>query len=213
MSLIELVLLYLLQLGFMDLSSRRLRKNLFYLFFFAEDEHDFVRGLKFPTVDASDSSEGEFSLKPKINSQKPVRKPKKTHPRDPAPTMPNGELDAKARESTNEKRKDSSSASTDSVTSSSAQFALNATDLHDLDVLDSDTDGRSKPDVPDDEEIQKSVETEGIRPEGEEKLDGNIGVAKSEVTADEKQTEGLKSQDPEQTSIGGLEGGFEVLSK
>lgn len=103
---------------------------------FSEDERDFVRGLKFPTLDTSDSSEAEFALKPKSKSQKLLKRKPKTHPKDPAPSPHNDGLSSKAQNVENNKHKRSSSTSSYSESViSSTQNASDDTDLHNLDAF------------------------------------------------------------------------------
>ncbi|VDM10708.1 unnamed protein product [Wuchereria bancrofti] len=105
-----------------------------------EDERDFVHGLRFPNLDSSDSSEAEFALRSKSNSQKLLRRRPKTHPKDPAPSTCSDKLISTAHKTQNDenkhKRSSSTSSHSESVLSSSAQNASDDTDLQNLDAFD-----------------------------------------------------------------------------
>ncbi|VDK77596.1 unnamed protein product [Onchocerca ochengi] len=132
-----------------------------------EDERDFVRGLEFPNLDTSDSSEAEFALKPKSKFRKSLRKKPKAHPKDPAPSVCNDELISTAYEVQNDKdkRKRSSSNSShsgmtnESVFSSSIQNASDDADLQNLNALDSELEDHPRSEsLADIVEIKKSKE-------------------------------------------------------
>lgn len=107
---------------------------------FTEDERDFVRGLKFPNLDSSDSSEAEFALRTKSNSQKSLRKRPKIHPKDPAPSTCSDKLISRAHKTQNDenkyKRSSSTSSHSESMPSSSAQNASDDANLQNLDAFD-----------------------------------------------------------------------------
>ncbi|KAM3724800.1 Microtubule-associated protein futsch [Dirofilaria immitis] len=176
-----------------------------------EDERDFVRGLKFPNLDTSDSSEAEFALKPKLKSQKLLRKKRKAHPKDPAPSACNDELIRAANEVQKDenKREDSSSTSHsgmtfESVASSSAQNGSDDADLQNLDALNFESEDRLRPQfLGDTVEIQRSEE------------------CREEMSNDRKQEVDQKKIEEIEICTGvntaafnnGLDGSFEVLDK
>ncbi|VDN05800.1 unnamed protein product [Thelazia callipaeda] len=104
----------------------------------SKEERDFARGLKFPNVDGSDSSEDEFALKPKLR-QKYKKKKLKAHPKDPIPTISNEKCNSARCETESIKQLKhslSGSSHSDSLTSSSVQLSLDDADLRELDLTD-----------------------------------------------------------------------------
>lgn len=105
-----------------------------------EDEHELSYGLRFPNVDVSDSSEDDFSLVPRTKLRKHSRSARKKIPKDPAPST------AVVRNEDNTRHPHSTGSSQSE--NSSLQFGPDESpieglsDLHALDVFDSDTESR-----------------------------------------------------------------------
>uniref|UniRef100_A0A1I7VM01 G_PROTEIN_RECEP_F1_2 domain-containing protein n=1 Tax=Loa loa TaxID=7209 RepID=A0A1I7VM01_LOALO len=182
---------------------------------FTEDERDFLRGLKFPNLDTSDSSEAEFALRPKSKFQKPLKKKPKAHPKDPAPSVCSDELISTAYKVQKDKQKHSSSTSSpsESVVSSSAQNASDDADPQNLDALDFESEDR-RPQV---ELLSGDVKIQKTEDSG----DGRSKDRKQDV--DQKKMERVEICGAGQVSVrqvsviaalaGGLDDNFEVLDK
>lgn len=115
-------------------------------YFFPEDEHDLLRGLKFPNLDTSDSSEAEFALRPKSKPQKMLKKKMKAHPKDLASPSYSDELISitYAEQKDKHRRSSSTSSRTESAVSSSAQNASDVADLQNLGALDFESENQTE---------------------------------------------------------------------
>ncbi|KAL4002011.1 putative integral membrane protein [Acanthocheilonema viteae] len=174
-----------------------------------EDERDFVRGLKFPNLDTSDSSEAEFALKPKSKSQKVLRKKSKAHPKDPAPSACNDELISKEQKvGKNKQRSSSTSSHSESVISSSAQNASDDAELQNLDALDFESDDRSQTEFLENTvEIQKLKDSRDRRSKNRKQNTNQEEVEEIEVCGTEQINVNSVA------FVDSLDGSFEVLDK
>ncbi|CAG9537136.1 unnamed protein product [Cercopithifilaria johnstoni] len=171
-----------------------------------EDERDFVRGLKFPNLDSSDSSEAEFALRPK---SKLLRKKPKVHPKDPAPSACSDGLISKAYEVKNKhKRSSSTSSHSESAISSSAQNASDDADPQNLDVFDFESESRPRAEfLGNTVEIQKLGDYRDGRSKGKKQNTNQKEVEEIEVCGTEQ-----LSVSPA-TFTGSLDDSFEMLDK
>ncbi|KAK6100605.1 hypothetical protein QQG55_1345 [Brugia pahangi] len=175
---------------------------------FTEDERDFVRGLKFPNLDSSDSSEAEFALRTKSNSQKSLRKRPKIHPKDPAPSTCSDKLISRAHKAQNDenkyKRSSSTSSHSESVPSSSAQNASDDADLQNLDAFDFESES-----CPGAEFQRDTVEIQKLEDSNDERSNDR------KQNMDQKKMEEIEVCCAEQVSLATVfkDDSFEILDK
>lgn len=193
---------------------------------FSEDERDFVRGLRFPNLDTSDSSEAEFALRPKSKPQKRLRsksqkrrrsksrkllgKKSKAHPKDPAPSTYSDELISKTQKVEKGKHKRSSSASShsESITLSS-QNAMDDADRQNLDAFGLESENRSPTELLESAvEIQKMRASKGERSKDRKKNANQKEMEEVEVNSTEQLSTNLEAFTD---SLG--DNSFEVLDR